>query len=244
MMIDQINASQHLILVVDDNKINRHILKRMLENEGFAVITAINGQEAITKAKEFYPDLIALDICMPGKGGLDACREIRLDKQLSDIPIIFVTADTRDEILLEAFDAGGTDYIRKPINRTEVIARVRSLLTRRLLLQHQIQNEKLKAILEMAGAMCHEMSQPLQVIYGYWDLMKMSRTNDPKLIEFQIKIQHNLERIKDIQNKLRKIVRYETKDYLRGKIIDIEKCADLNYAEHEDVRAKTVDIAH
>lgn len=244
MMIDQIDASQHLIMVVDDNKINLYILKHVLENEGFNVITAINGQEAITKAKEFYPDLIALDICMPEKGGLDVCREIRLDKQLSDIPIIFVTADTTDEILMEAFDSGGTDYIRKPVNKTEVIARVRSMLTRRLLLQHKIQNEKLKAILEMAGAMCHEMSQPLQAIYGYWDLMKMSKANNQKFIEFQIKIQHNLERIKDIQDKLRKIVRYETKEYLRGKIIDIEKCADLNPGEREDLRTKTADIAH
>ncbi len=115
------------ILVVDDEMPIAEILKYNLEEEGFRVLLAFNGEEALQKVRTEAPDLVILDVMMPHKDGYTACREIR---KTSDIPIIMVTArdDEVDKVL--GLELGADDYVTKPFSAREVVARVKAALRR------------------------------------------------------------------------------------------------------------------
>jgi DNA-binding response OmpR family regulator len=116
------------ILLVDDSNTILMMEKFILKNGPYDLVTASNGEEAVSKASEHIPDLILLDVIMPKMGGFDACRLIRNNEATRNIPIIMVT--TRGEAAnVEAGWANGcTDYVTKPINTIELLAKVRSFL--------------------------------------------------------------------------------------------------------------------
>ncbi|MFP4624170.1 MAG: diguanylate cyclase [Gemmatimonadota bacterium] len=117
-----------LILVVDDNRDNLEIISTRLEFRGYDVMTAERGDQAIEMARDRCPDLILLDIMMPDLDGYEVARRLRTEGELAYIPIIFVTARDSTEDLVTGLDAGGDDYLTKPINFPELEARVRSML--------------------------------------------------------------------------------------------------------------------
>ncbi len=115
------------ILVVDDEELLVKGIKYNLQNEGYTVITANNGEDAIEMARSSAPDLVVLDVMMPRVDGLEACRRIR---EFSDVPIIMLTARTDDMDKLMGFEQGADDYLTKPFNILELKARIRALLRR------------------------------------------------------------------------------------------------------------------
>lgn len=115
------------ILVVDDEKTLVKGIKFNLENEGYSVDTGYDGEEAVAKARSENYDLIILDLMMPKKDGLEACREIR---NFSTVPIIMLTARSEDSDLLLGFESGADDYITKPFNILLLKARIRAMLRR------------------------------------------------------------------------------------------------------------------
>ncbi|HAC64018.1 MAG TPA: histidine kinase [Cyanothece sp. UBA12306] len=117
-----------LILVVDDIPNNLKVVSNMLEEEGYGVTFAINGRQALERLKIVSPDLILLDLMMPEMDGLQVCNIIKSDAKYSEIPIIFLTANYEHQNLLKAFDSGAVDYVTKPFNRPELLARVRTHL--------------------------------------------------------------------------------------------------------------------
>ena len=122
--------TQPRILAVDDVPDNLEILRVRLESEGYEVVTAIDGEEALAKARELTPDLVLLDILMPKVDGIAVLKRLKQDQELEQrfTPIILVTAkaDTRD--VIQGLEAGGDDYLTKPFEQTALMARVRSLL--------------------------------------------------------------------------------------------------------------------
>ncbi len=116
------------VLVVDDSRLNRRLLSEILEEAGFDSDEAGNGQEALDRARSDTPDLILMDIMMPGMDGFEACGLMKEDPVLHEIPVIMVTAKTEGADIKRALDLGAFDYIRKPIDEDEVIARVQSAL--------------------------------------------------------------------------------------------------------------------
>ncbi len=122
------DAHQNNILIVDDTPENLTLLTRMLTQKGFLVRPAITGQVALKTIQKGLPDLILLDIMMPDMDGYEVCRRIKADKQTRDIPVLFISA--LDEALdkVKAFDVGGVDYITKPFQEEEVLARVETHL--------------------------------------------------------------------------------------------------------------------
>jgi len=121
------------ILAVDDNEQNRMVIEGNLASAGYGVVLACNGQEAIEKFKAQTPDLVLLDVVMPGIDGFETCRQLRLAPNGADIPIVFLTALNDIDSHKEALAAGGDDLLTKPIHRTELILRVRSMLWMRRL---------------------------------------------------------------------------------------------------------------
>lgn len=115
------------ILVADDNEEIIKIIKPYLIKEGFEVITAYDGNEALVKNTEYNPSLILLDIMMPHRNGLEVCTDIR---KTSNVPIIMITARSDDGDKIMALDTGADDYIVKPFSPGEVVARVKAVLRR------------------------------------------------------------------------------------------------------------------
>lgn len=118
----------HTILVVDDTQLNLELLSRILQNAGYAVRKAGCGESALQRISEEHPDLILLDMMLPGMNGLEICKHLQSDPILREIPIIFITAVTKADKIAEAFNEGAVDYVVKPFNKTEVLARVKTHL--------------------------------------------------------------------------------------------------------------------
>jgi DNA-binding response OmpR family regulator len=118
------------ILAVDDDEPVLRSVKRVLENADFTVRTASNGQDALKMITRERPDLVVLDIIMPGLDGLEVCRRIRADPYIAKVPILFLTAKGRPNDVAQGLDAGGDDFLTKPFEVVELPARVRALLRR------------------------------------------------------------------------------------------------------------------
>ena len=115
------------ILVVDDDTTTVELVKLYLNRDGYRVLTAYDGLEALQTARQSHPDLIVLDLMLPGMNGLEVCRTLRSE---SDIPIIMLTAMTTDDDRLRGLDIGADDYVTKPFSPRELAARVRAVLRR------------------------------------------------------------------------------------------------------------------
>lgn len=136
------------ILVVDDVDVNARVLARMLEKEGFQAGYALSGPEGRAKAASEHPDLILLDIMMPDENGLQTCTLLKADPRTHDIPVIFLTALDDIQSKVEGLTIGGVDYITKPFEKEEVLARIRLHLRIRAAYQALIaqQSERLQQL--------------------------------------------------------------------------------------------------
>jgi diguanylate cyclase (GGDEF)-like protein len=117
-------ASAPTLLVADDEPVNRALIQRLLEREGYHVLTARNGNEAVRAAIASLPDLVLLDVMMPEMDGMDACRLIKETEATRDIPIIFLSARGETEMKVSGLSLGADDYISKPFEAEELLARV------------------------------------------------------------------------------------------------------------------------
>jgi two-component system alkaline phosphatase synthesis response regulator PhoP len=122
----------HRILVVDDEPRIVRLLRAYLEQDGYVVLTAYDGVEALRVIRAERPDLVVLDLMMPGRDGTEVTRIVRADRSLSDTPIIMLTARVEDQDKLAGLELGADDYVTKPFNPAEVVARVRAVLRRAL----------------------------------------------------------------------------------------------------------------
>jgi two-component system cell cycle response regulator len=152
------------ILVIDDLPENVFMLKDRLEHEGYEVLTAYNGKSGIEKAQNEVPDLILLDVMMPDINGFEVCKILVGDSRTSDIPIILVTAKTDAEDIKEGLDAGANDYIKKPINKIELLARVKSELKLSNANKLLLEIEKRNTFFATVVTANHKIKQPLTLI--------------------------------------------------------------------------------
>ncbi|MBL7139698.1 MAG: response regulator [Planctomycetes bacterium] len=116
------------ILIADDTEQNVELLQAYLDDLGCRTVAAYDGQETLDKVAEAKPDLILLDIMMPKMSGFEVCRKLKQDPETAGIPICMVTALTEEGDIERAVEAGTDDFISKPVNRWELLTRVRSLL--------------------------------------------------------------------------------------------------------------------
>jgi len=126
-MVRGIDMTGKRVLVVDDDVKTVELVKLYLNRDGYRVLTAYDGVEALRLAREGHPDLIVLDLMLPGINGLEVCRTLREE---SDVPIIMLTARTTDEDKLAGLELGADDYVTKPFSPRELAARVRAVLRR------------------------------------------------------------------------------------------------------------------
>jgi DNA-binding response OmpR family regulator len=116
------------VLVVDDAPPNVKLLRLILNDAGYRVLEAASGPEALTTLRQGKPDIMVLDVRMPGMTGYEVCRQIREDAEFSALPVIMVTALSSPEDRIRGIEAGATDFITKPFNKKELLARVKASL--------------------------------------------------------------------------------------------------------------------
>ncbi len=170
---------QPKILIVDDQPINIKLLQRKLERQGMEVFVAYNGRECIDIVSKAKPDLILLDIMMPEMDGIETCQRLKSNPETETVPIIFITAKASKEGKLEGLDAGAVDYITKPIDLDETLARVRTQLRlqkmfrENLGLQERLGDaRKAAAVGAITQGIAHNLNNLLGVVVGYLDLIK------------------------------------------------------------------------
>ncbi len=169
------------ILVVDDTPANLKLLAGMLKEHGYKARPVPSGKLALQAAEAVPPDLILLDIEMPEMDGYEVCAKLKAHQTLRGVPVLFISALTETLDKVKAFEAGGVDYVTKPFQFDEVLARVETHLTlRRLQLDLQRRYEELRQLEELRDNLTHmivhDLRSPLTGIKGYLDLLKLTAT--------------------------------------------------------------------
>src|SRR5437762_7724646 len=158
------------VLVVDDITKNLQVVGTMLRNAGYEVMPTTSGAQALERVRVQLPDLILLDLMMPEMDGLAVCERLKADPLTRRIPVIFLTASNEMEHLVKGFEAGAVDYVTKPFNPPELLARVRTHVELKQARERlrKMNNEKN----EFMGIVAHDLRNPLGAISGYAEMLK------------------------------------------------------------------------
>lgn len=211
---------QSVILIVDDNPNNLAVLFDFLTESGFKVLVARTGESAITKAEYSLPDLILLDVLMPGIDGFETCRSLKASNLTKDIPVIFMTALHETENKVKGFSLGAVDYVTKPIQNEEVLARAKAHLSIRKL------NQKLRdQNVQMQQEIADRQQAQINLEQLASELEKRVNSRTLELSQANAMLQEEVHQKQQIQENLQKSLR-ELK-HAQSLLIQSEKMSAL-----------------
>lgn len=155
------------ILIADDNPDNVELLRKRLSSQGYETAAAFDGEEALQAILKETPDLLILDVMMPKMDGYEVLQRLRQNDDYRNLPVIMLTAKKEIPDKLKGLDIGADDYITKPFNPQELLARVKSLLTLREEQERKSKDERLTALDQMVEGVAHEIRNPVTAIGGF-----------------------------------------------------------------------------
>jgi two-component system sensor histidine kinase/response regulator len=206
------------ILIVDDEQESLVLLQEILSRSGYSVQQANNGETALYMIKNEKPELIILDIRMPGMDGFELCRQVKSDSTTSGIPILFISGYGQMEDKVRAFEVGGVDFITKPFQSYEIIARVKAHLSLRRM--HQKLEKKIselersnRVLQDFAFIASHDLQEPLRKISTFGDLIlnKNSASLDERNRDYLVRMQEAAKRMRALLTSLLEYSRVTTK---------------------------------
>jgi DNA-binding response OmpR family regulator len=223
------NVDTISVLLVEDDEDDYIILKALLlETEAgkFRLDWVATYDAAVEKMARNQHDVFLVDYVLGERNGVDLLNEAR--EKGCNAPIILLTGRGDRDVDLAAMKAGAADYLDKEQLRAPLLERsIRYAIERKRSEEERLQREKLQVVLEMAGAVCHEMNQPIQVISGHAELMLMDIAEDHPLYEKIKTIDEQTNKMGEITRRLTEITRYETENYVGDtRIVDIEKASE------------------
>ncbi len=231
-----INSEQYKILVIDDRPDNVYYLQSRLQHENFQVITAFSGKEGIEKAHNEKPDLILLDIMMPDMNGFEVCEELVNAESTSLIPIILVTAKVEAKDVEEGLKVGAFDYIKKPFDKIELIARINSAIRFSEFQKRAIRAEKFQIFEATVVTANHEIKQPLTLMSLAINALKreLAREKIDKNIILQKVdyLEEGVKKIAGVLNKLNALKSPSTSQYDR----------DIRMIRFDEINKETTDL--
>lgn len=186
-------TSKPLILIVDDVPKNLQVLGNILRKENYEIGVATNGLEALERIHEIHPDLILLDVMMPELNGFDTIKRLKEDQDTVDIPVIFLTAKTDIDDIVTGFKLGAVDYVTKPFNGTELLARVKTHLD--LKLTREALQASLAAKDKFFSIISHDLRNPLNTLVSFIQLMRedIASLSKEDIIELTNELKNNVE---------------------------------------------------
>ena len=216
------------ILVIDDLPENVFMLQDRLEHEGYEVITAYDGKSGIEKVRSERPDLILLDVMMPDITGIEVCKILVADKETAGIPIILVTAKSGADDTKEGLEAGAFDYIKKPFNRIDLVARVKSALKLSDANKIILEAEKKNTFVATVVTANHKIKQPLTLLSLSSAAIKRELEKDEisreALLDRLKYIETAIKEITEVLDKLNSIKDPVIADYTNSvKMINVEE---------------------
>jgi DNA-binding response OmpR family regulator len=215
------------ILIAEDDATSRIMLKSVLQKFGFEVIEFSDGCRAFENlCLPDSPDIAIIDWVMPGMNGIDIIKKVREIQSERHLYLILLTSKKLREQILEGLESGADDYIVKPYDQEELKARI-DVGIRMIKLQNQLlEKKKLQGVIEMAGAVCHEINQPLQVVSGYIEILLEDTDQNSDNYNILVQADKGVKEIGRLTGKIMKITKYKSKDYLNDiKIIDIHEAS-------------------
>ena len=224
-------SRKNKILVVDDSPLNVNLIKHRLKDENYELEKAYSGEEALAIASEYRPDVILLDIVMPGIDGYEVSRRIRRNPTLQNTKIIMVSAKTSIAERLEGYEAGADDYVARSVDKEELLAKVRVYLR---LKEQAEQLENAKNIAEAANRLkseflaniSHELRTPLHGIIGFANLGigKHLKSKPEKILRYFERIRESGDTLLELVNNLLDLSKLES-----GKMVFDFKKVELSY---------------
>jgi len=225
--------NKQVILVVDDESANFDVIEILLFKEGYELYHRDSGTEAIASMANINPDLVLLDVMMPDMDGIEVCQKLKNDRQWQHIPIIIVTALSDKEDLARCIDAGADDFISKPINSSELRARVRSML--RIKSQYDHIQATIMLREEMMQTIVHDLRNPLIGILLGCDSLKVLDLSDRAKKKI-VQIGQTIEQMRLLVDDILTIGRIEAnKLILNHTKFDIAELAKLVIADFETI---------
>lgn len=211
------------VLVVDDDQTSLKIITRLLETAGHQVITAKDGKEALTSLGEPLPDLIVSDWMMPEMSGLQLCREVKGNDKTSGVYFILLTAKSETQSIIQGLDEGADEYLIKPFDHKELVARVRTGLRIRALQKELVESERLAAAAQMAVTLGHKLNNLLQSISGFAQLALKTPSDNETTMTALNQIEKAAQRMSMLIRQLQQIRSTPTKSYIGGtKMLDFD----------------------
>lgn len=168
-----IDKEKVLIMVVDDEMINLRIVESMLNIENFKTLLVNNPLDVMEKALTAQPDVILLDVSMPGRSGFDICKDLKSNPLTAKIPVLFLSGQYSSEFIIKGLESGAQDYIEKPFNAPELLARVKTHIKLKIMIEKLIEMEQIKALHAAMVSQNHILNQLTTSILGQVEILEL-----------------------------------------------------------------------
>ncbi len=228
------------ILIADDVLDTVELLRKRLRHEDYDTAEAYDGEECVKRTREYMPDLIVLDVLMPKMDGFEVCKILKSDEKTKYIPIILLTARGDTESKVKGFDIGADDYLAKPFDFKELLARVRSLIARKEQRDRLAEEKKSEALDKMMEQLVHEIRNPLVSIGGF---AKRVHKNLPKGDKNKLYLETIVHDAARLERMLEKLVEFKRTDITYLEPVNLNKVIKEVLQDFEsEIKSKKVDV--